>query len=95
LIKMVEGAPVEFDLNANFYFNELIGLGVSWRSMDAVVMLLQVQITDKLQFGYSYDFGTTDIRRVSSGSHELFLTYCFTIEIPPRVNGSYRNPRFL
>lgn len=75
LIKMVEGAPVEIDLNANFYYKNLIGLGASWRSMDAIVMLLQIQITDKLQFGYAYDFGTTDIRRVSSGSHEFYLNY--------------------
>jgi len=75
LVKMVEGAPIEFDLNATAYFQELIGLGVSWRSMDAIVMLLQVQITNKLQFGYAYDFGTTAIRQVSSGSHEIYLNY--------------------
>ena len=75
LIKMVEGAPVEFDLNANLYFQEFVGLGLSWRSMDAIVMIFQLQITDKLQFGYSYDFGTTAIRQVSLGSHEFYLNY--------------------
>lgn len=75
LIKIVEGAPVQIDLNANFYYKNLVGLGASWRSMDAIVMLLQVQITEQLQFGYAYDFGTTDIRRVSSGSHEFYLNY--------------------
>ena len=75
LIKMVEGAPVEFDLNANLFIHDLIGLGVSWRSMDAIVMLLQIQITEKLQFGYAYDFGTTDLRQAHSGSHEFYLNY--------------------
>lgn len=78
LVKMVGGAPVEFDVNANMYFRDLIGLGFSWRSMDAIVMLFQLQITDKLQFGYAYDFGTTAIRQVSSGSHEFYLNYRLT-----------------
>jgi len=78
LIKSVEGAPVEIDLNANFYYKDLVGLGASWRSMDAIVMIVQVQITNKLLLGYSYDFGMTDIRRVSSGSHELSLNYRFS-----------------
>jgi len=79
LIKSVEGAPVEMDLNANVFYRDVVGLGASWRSMDAIAMILQVQITNKLLFGYSYDFGMTDIRRVSSGSHELSLNYRFSI----------------
>lgn len=79
LVKMVSGASVEFDLNANFYYKNLIGLGISWRTMDAVVALLQVQITDKLQLGYAYDITTTAVRKVSYGSHEIFLNYRFLL----------------
>lgn len=75
LVKMVDGAPIEFDLNANLYMYDRLALGLSWRSMDAIVMILQVQITNKLQFGYSYDFGTTALRVVNSGSHEFMLNY--------------------
>lgn len=53
LIKMVDGASVEFDLNANLYYRNLVGLGISWRTMDALVALLHVQLTNKLQFGYA------------------------------------------
>ena len=75
LVKMVDGASVEFDWNANLYYKNLIGIGLSWRTMDALVALLHVQITDKLQLGYAYDITTTSIRKVSYGSHELFLNY--------------------
>lgn len=75
LVKIVDGAPIEFDVNANLYMYDLIAFGLSWRSMDAIVMLIQVQITSKLQFGYSYDFGTTALRVVNSGSHEFSLNY--------------------
>ena len=79
LIKMVPGAPLEFDLNVNLYYKNLLGLGLSWRTMDAFVVLLQVQITNKLQFGYAYDITTTDVRKVSYGSHEIFLNYRFSL----------------
>lgn len=75
LLKFVEGAPPSLDINANAYFYDLVGLGVSWRTGNAIVMLLQVQLTKKLQFGYSYDYALTEIRQVSSGSHELFINY--------------------
>ncbi|WP_158281486.1 PorP/SprF family type IX secretion system membrane protein [Sediminitomix flava] len=75
MTKIVEGAPIEVDINANVYLRDLVGLGVSWRSMDAVVLLGQVQITNRLQFGYAYDITTTDVRQVSAGSHEIFLNY--------------------
>lgn len=89
LIKFVEGASVEFDLNANVYYKNLVGLGISWRTMDALVALLHVQVTDKLQFGYAYDITTTSVRKVSYGSHELFLNYRISLS-----NSKFITPRY-
>ena len=75
LIKMVSGASVEMDLNANLYYKNLLGLGVSWRTMDAIVAMLHVQVTNNFRFGYAYDITTTSVQKVSYGSHELFLNY--------------------
>lgn len=76
LFKVVGGAPIEMDLNANFLFSEVLWLGLSWRSMADFDALLEVQLTDQLLLGYSYDFATiTDLRRVNSGSHELMVNY--------------------
>jgi len=79
LIKAVEGAPVEIDLNANLLIKEVIWVGLSWRSFDSIDALFQLQVTDRLQIGYAYDFATTtDLRRVNGGSHEIMLNYRFT-----------------
>jgi type IX secretion system PorP/SprF family membrane protein len=76
LIKAVEGAPVELDLNANLLIKEVLWVGASWRSFDSVDALFQLQLTPKLQFGYAYDFITSsEMRRVNSGSHELMINY--------------------
>jgi type IX secretion system PorP/SprF family membrane protein len=80
LVKAVEGAPVEIDLNVNLLINELIWVGVSYRSFDSFDAIFQLQVTDRLQIGYSYDFATTtDLRRVNNGSHEIMLNYRFTL----------------
>ena len=78
LLKAVQGAPVQIDLNANVLLKELIWLGISYRSFDSIDALFQLQITPQFQLGYAYDFATTtEIRRVNSGSHEIMLNYIF------------------
>jgi len=78
LIKYVDNAPVEFDVNANLLIKELVWVGLSYRSFDSFDALFQIQVSKQFQFGYSYDFATTtDLRRVNSGSHEIMLQYNF------------------
>ena len=90
LLKVVEGAPVQLDINANLLVMEVLWVGLSWRSFDSVAGLLQLQLTDRLQCGYAYDFATTrEIRSVNSGSHELSLNYRFTIGHKKSVSPRY------
>ena len=75
LLKVVSGAPIELDVNVNFIFEDMVWLGASWRSFDSIDLLFELQINSKLRFGYAYDFTTTDLGRVNSGSHEIMLNY--------------------
>jgi type IX secretion system PorP/SprF family membrane protein len=76
LVKYVKGAPVEVDANVNLLIKEVVWVGFSWRSFDSVDAIFQLQITNRLQLGYAYDFSTGgEIKRVNSGSHELMLNY--------------------
>lgn len=75
LLKYVDGAPMEFDLNANLLIKERIWIGTSWRSFDSIDLLFQIQLSNKFQLGYAYDFPTTEIRKSTLGSHELLLNY--------------------
>jgi type IX secretion system PorP/SprF family membrane protein len=76
LLKYVSGAPLEIDLNANLLIKNIIWAGLSWRSFDSFDAILQIQLNNRLQVGYSFDFATTtEIRRVNSGSHELMILY--------------------
>jgi len=82
LFKVVEGAPLEIDINANFLFQELLWLGVSYRSFDSFDAIVQLNVTEQFSIGYAYDFATTtELKRLHSGSHELMLNYRLK---PPR-----------
>ncbi|TAD96501.1 MAG: type IX secretion system membrane protein PorP/SprF [Bacteroidetes bacterium] len=76
LLKIVEGAPIQLDMNANLLIKEIIWLGMSYRSFDSFSAILEMQLTDNLKVGYSYDFKTlTDLKKVQFGSHEIMLSY--------------------
>jgi type IX secretion system PorP/SprF family membrane protein len=77
LFKAVDGRPVELDLNANFLFDDVVWVGVSYKFVNAVVLLTETQITDQLRFGYSFSIATGPIKTAAIGSHELLLQYIF------------------
>lgn len=74
-LKYVEGAPVSFDLNANFLIKNIVWLGIMYRRGDAIGFLTQVQISNQWHFGYTYDLTISKIRTVSKGTHEIMLSY--------------------
>jgi type IX secretion system PorP/SprF family membrane protein len=93
------------DLNVNVLWNQMLWGGVSWRPGDAFAPTLgfQYAMEDRQQtsyakqvfrLGYSFDATTSELRNYSSGSHEVFLSYCFKFQSIP-VQNRHANPRFL
>ncbi len=74
LIKLANGAPLQADLNANFLYNSVIGLGASYRTSESLVALIQLHL-GKIKIGYAYDYGIGALSKLSSGSHEIALTF--------------------
>jgi type IX secretion system PorP/SprF family membrane protein len=77
LLKAVEGAPISFDLSANFLFLEKFWLGAMYRHTDAVGAIAQYLLTNDLSVGYSYDYPLSPLRNFSGGSHEIMIGYEF------------------
>lgn len=89
LTKMVEGAPLQVDVSANFMFFDKFMAGVAYRWSASLSAMVGFQITDGLYLGYGYDRETSNLNNYNSGSHEIFLRYEFIIN-----NGKMTTPRF-
>ena len=75
LAKMVQGAPLQVDVSANFLINEKFTVGAAYRWSAALSGMVGFQITDGLFVGYAYDAETTKLANYNSGSHEIFLRF--------------------
>ena len=78
MIKMVSGAPIEFDLNTNIWLRDVVSLGASYRTGDAVVGMVETQINENLRMGYAYDMTISPLKYYNNGSHEILLRYEFS-----------------
>ncbi len=76
LLKMTESGIFQADVNALVTYNDMISLGVSCRTSDAVVFQVGYHNPD-LFVGYAYDLAVTALNRQSFGSHEILFTYSF------------------
>ena len=77
LVKSVSGAPIQLDVNANIWLRDKVSLGLSYRTGDAVVGLVEFQLNDQLRFGYAYDYTISNLNAYNQGTHEIMLRYEF------------------
>jgi type IX secretion system PorP/SprF family membrane protein len=67
---------IQMDLTARVYYKDDYWAGLSWRTNDAIILMLGLKY-DKFYFAYAVDFTLTDIRKQSFGSHELTIAVKF------------------
>jgi type IX secretion system PorP/SprF family membrane protein len=75
LSKVVQGAPLQLDLSANFMFNHKFVAGLAYRWSAAMSAMVGFQASNSWYIGYGYDLETTRLAHFNSGSHEIFLRY--------------------
>jgi type IX secretion system PorP/SprF family membrane protein len=90
LVKYLPEAPVEVDLNCNFLIYRRLWLGAGYRTGDAVIGMLEYNVTPQLRLGYAYDHTLSDISTYSNGSHEVMLAFDFGTDIVIKK----RSPRY-
>lgn len=97
LIKYTKNAPIDFDLHASLIFFEQFWIGGTYRaggelqgsSGESIDAIVQLQITDAIRVGFSYDFTLTEIGDHTPGSYEIVIDYCFHYK-----GKRLTNPRF-
>ena len=92
LLKTVEAAPTQLDLNLNAVYNDMLSIGGAYRTGAGFAFLARVKIDDRFVVGYSYDFIQGEIGTVSNGNHEVMVSY--RINLLPPARTKIIHPRF-
>jgi type IX secretion system PorP/SprF family membrane protein len=77
MLKIRPPSPLSVDINLMAEWDRRFRLGVSYRNQDAVSIILGANLTDYMRLAYAYDYVTSDINDLSSGSHEVVLGFQF------------------
>ncbi|MGD1845063.1 MAG: type IX secretion system membrane protein PorP/SprF [Salibacteraceae bacterium] len=86
LIKQAGATPAFVDVNTNFLFNDVLWLGVGYRSGYGGLAIAEYVIKKRLRIGYSYDFAFNSFRGNAGGSHEIFLGYDLNLSLSKMVS---------
>ncbi|MCX6286647.1 MAG: type IX secretion system membrane protein PorP/SprF [Bacteroidetes bacterium] len=76
LCKYVTAAPFEADIAIDAWFKGMVGVGVSYRTSDAVNFMIKGRLGN-FYLGYSYDMTVSGLRPYNSGTHEIYLGFEF------------------
>lgn len=89
MLKVVQGAPAQLDLNANVLFNDFIWAGLGYRTGDAVNVMVGAFINKQLRIGYSYDYTLSMLQDYNTGSHEIMIGYDLNFSKDKMVSPRY------
>ncbi len=89
-----DGKVAQFSVTSLVRYNKKVWGGVSYRSGEALIGLVGVELYNGIRIGYAYDFPMSDIRKSTSGSHEFMVNYCFDISMG-KSSMKYKSIRFL
>jgi len=89
-----DGSSSQFSFNLVALYNKKFWGGVNYRNQDAIIALLGIELLSGIKLGYAYDLSISKIRKATSGTHEVMLSYSFNIGIQ-RTPQKYKSVRFL
>lgn len=81
LIKATNGAPLSFDISANFLFYEKLWIGPSYRVNNSTDgwgsygALIDFQVSEQLRIGYAYERPHSELHRFAGATHEVLVIF--------------------
>jgi len=77
MLRYVNGAPIQFDINANFSWKDMLRAGVSYRYGYAIGFNIGTKLNKNLIAGYTYEQVISPLGAYSGGGHEIMLGFSF------------------
>lgn len=81
------------DLNARYIWKSMLYGGLTYRTSDAVAVMVGWMPMRGTVVGYSYDLTVNKLSNISRGTHELVVKYCYYLPPPPIQKT--KHPRWL
>jgi len=81
--------PLQLDFNLMMKFSQHFGAGISYRTNDALIALININASKQFAIMYSFGMPLSPIFKYNSGTHELSLKYNMLFKT------SLSSPRFL
>lgn len=91
-VKLVSAAPIQLDINTMAYYDDRFGIGIQYRTGDAIVALIKINIIEQLRIAYAYDMVISGLSAEAGGGHEIILSY--GIKLPPPPSQKEVHPRY-
>ncbi len=78
-----EFTKISADINVRYIWRQMLYGGLTYRTIDAVGLMVGYMPIPNLTIGYSYDITTNRLATISRGSHEIALRYCYKLPSIP------------
>lgn len=75
MVQIAPSAPVQASFNGTFWYDSKLAIGVTYRHLDAVYMVLDYVLFDALEISYAFDLTFSGLSKYNSGTHEIILGY--------------------
>ncbi len=75
MLKLADPSPLSIDASVRVLYDERFWVGASYRHKDALVGMFGVYVSPLLDISYSYDATTSNLNRVSTGTHEVVVGF--------------------
>jgi type IX secretion system PorP/SprF family membrane protein len=73
MVKHVTPVPVQVEGTLRLIYNDMLWAGFSYRTMDAMSLLIGYKFQDNIMLGYSYDLLHSNLKNYSVGTHEIMI----------------------
>jgi len=91
MVRIPVVGPVNADFNLNFDIQNIVNLGVGFRTQDAVIFMAGFKINQQFSLNYSFDFTVSGLKKVSGNTHEIGISF---ITCKPENRSTSRCPLF-
>ncbi|MBL4754528.1 MAG: type IX secretion system membrane protein PorP/SprF [Flavobacteriales bacterium] len=69
--------PIQTDIQVKFDYQNILWAALAYRKTDALIGIVGFNVYNTFQLGYAFDFTLSKLRKYSSNTHEIIISWRF------------------